>query len=171
MTIQIDDAGYGDLLNGVVIGAYRPEKDFFIYDVVGVDYWQNPLYATGKYKNEAGHIALRLIERLMPEIDERIEICQGNLLDEANTIISEKLGKNRLIRCKIEGRAQYLTENAYLDELRNLGYEPLEERSSKWAKSFWDMMHWVEKDPKNRIRWTKSGWPKLRRYRLFRSLK
>ena len=40
LTIIVDDAGSGDLLFGVVIGAYREETDQFTYDVINVSFYQ-----------------------------------------------------------------------------------------------------------------------------------
>jgi hypothetical protein len=168
MTIQIDDAGSGDLLFGTVIGAYHREKDFFIYDVIDVKYWQNPLYITEGYKIEAQRIALKLLARLAPEEDERIEICRGNILDEAVKAITEKYGEEMIHRCRITDKAQYLVELAYINELRNLGYEPINNRVNNWRKNFWHMFHWVEKKPNIRLKWCKTGLPNLKRFRLFR---
>ena len=38
MTITIDDAGVGDLLFGVIIGAFREETQEFRYEVLDVKY-------------------------------------------------------------------------------------------------------------------------------------
>ena len=39
ITVIIDDAGSGDLLFGVVIGAYQSENRDFKYDVIDVEYF------------------------------------------------------------------------------------------------------------------------------------
>jgi len=70
----------------------------------------------------------------------------------------------------VTGEPQRLTEIAYLDELRNLGYETIEERDKKRAKSFFHMMNWLEKNP-DKLIYAKTGWPRLLRYRLFRSFR
>ncbi len=44
MTIVVDDAGSGDLLFGVVIGAYRSEDREFKYGLVDVRYFQVPYF-------------------------------------------------------------------------------------------------------------------------------
>lgn len=167
MAILVDDAGYGDLLFGVVIGAYRPETDNFIYDVIDVRYFQRPLYDKKEYLHEAGRIARKLVERLKPEEGERIEICRGDILDDAAEALIEAFGKGRVVRAKVEGRAQELVEGAYLDEIRNLGYEPIPNRTEKWAKSFFHMLRWLNAHPKM-LRYAKSGWPRLKRFKLFR---
>ena len=170
MTVIIDDAGYGDLLFGVVIGAYRPEADDFVYDVIDVEYFQRPLFSRKEYVSQAGLIALELVDRLGLAEGERVEVCRGDVLDEAAEALVERLGKDGVTRVKVEGEAQRLTELAYLNELRNLGYEPLEDRTERWAKSFFHMLRWLKAHPEM-LRWAKSGWPRLRRYRLFRSRK
>ena len=167
MTIQIDDAGYGDLLFGAVIGAYRPEKDDFVYDVIDVKYFQKPLFKTREYKKEAGQIARKLVQRLKPEENEKIELCQGDILDQAAEALNKTYGEDRISRTKIVGRAQTLIESAYLDEIRNLGYEPIPDRTEKWGKSFWHMYRWLKKNPKM-LRYTKSGWPRLKRFNMFK---
>jgi len=48
MTVQIDDAGVGDLLLGAVIGAYRPESDEFSYGMVELP--------EGKMKSREGKV-------------------------------------------------------------------------------------------------------------------
>ena len=167
MTIQIDDAGYGDLLFGAVIGAYRPEKDDFVYDVIDVKYFQKPLFKKREYKKEAGQIARKLVQRLKPEENEKIELCQGDILDQAAEALNKTYGEDRISRTKIVGRAQTLIESAYLDEIRNLGYEPIPDRTEKWGKSFWHMYRWLKKNPKM-LRYTKSGWPRLKRFNMFK---
>lgn len=167
MTILIDDAGYGDLLFGAVIGAYRPETEDFVYDVIDVKFFQKPLFKTQKYRAEARRIAKGLVDRLKPGEDEKIEICQGDILDRAAEALIQSLGEGRISRGKIEGRAQALIEGAYLDEIRNLGYEPIPDRTEKWSKSFWHMFRWLQKHPKM-VRYAKSGWPNLKRYKMFR---
>ncbi len=167
MTIQIDDAGYGDLLFGAVIGAYRPETDDFVYDVIDVKYFQRPLFEKKLYLDEAGRIALRLAERLKPEDDEVFELCRGDILNVAAEALVEAFGEERIVRVKVEGRAQHLVEETYLDEIRNLGYEPLPDRTERWAKSFWHMYRWLRDNPRM-LRYAKTGMPRLRRFKLFR---
>ncbi|MFB0557971.1 MAG: hypothetical protein ACETVY_02530 [Candidatus Bathyarchaeia archaeon] len=167
MTIQIDDAGYGDLLFGVVIGAYKPDTDYFTYDVVNVRFFKEPMFEKKIYLDEAGRIALRLVERLKPEDGESIEVCRGDILDRAAGTLKEVYGDERVIRVKVEGRAQHLVEEAYLDEIRNLGYEPIQDRTEKWAKSFWHMYRWLRTNPEM-LSYAKTGWPRLKRFKLFR---
>lgn len=168
MTIEIDDAGTGDILFGVVIGAYRPEDDHFIYDMIDVKYFQEPVYGKKRHLNEARRIALRLVDKLVLREEEKILICTGDVLNEAAEALLEQYEEERIERGKIEGRAQFLVEQAYTNELRNIGYMAREDRTAKWGKNFWHMYNWVKKDPERRLRWTKSAFPNLKKYPLFK---
>ena len=95
MTIYIDDAGYGDLLHGAVIGAYRPETDEFVYDMVHVKYFQSPRFTKKGYQTEAGKIAVKLVQRLKPKEKETIELCRGDINDKAAESLAKKYGEER----------------------------------------------------------------------------
>jgi hypothetical protein len=167
LTILIDDAGSGDLLFGVVIGAYRPEKDQFVYGLIPVKYFQKPLYKKKTYLKEAKRISLELIERLELKEKEEVIVCTGDILNIASEALIEKFGEKVVVRGKIEGPAQKFVELAYINELRNIGYEPLAERTVKWGKNFWDMYNWLKED-KKRLKYAKSAFPNLKKYPLFR---
>ena len=167
MTILIDDAGSGDLLFGTVIGAYRAEDDHFVYDLIPVKHFQMPLYKKKTHLEEAKRIALSLVERLGLKENEKIIICTGDILNVAAEALVEKYGEEVVERGKIEGRAQELVELAYTNELRNIGYQPLEERTEKWGKNFWDMYNWLKED-RSRLKFAKTAFPNLKKYPLFK---
>lgn len=169
MTITIDDAGYGDLLFGAVIGAYRVETGEFIYDVIDVKYFQRPLFSSKEYQSEAGRITMNLVEKMKPKVGERVELCRGDILDRAAVALVELFGEEKVVRVKIEGESQRLTELAFVNELRNIGYEPIKKRTDRWAKSFFHMLRWLNAHPKM-LKWAKTGWPRLRRHKLFRMM-
>ena len=168
MTIVVDDAGMGDLLFGVVIGAFRCETQEFGYEILDVKYFRPPQFGLKEYLKQASRVVFRLLDRLKLKADEPIQICKGYIFDEAVKDLKERYDEDRIRRIKVTGEPQRLTEIAYLDELRNLGYEPVEERDKKRAKSFFHMMNWLEKNP-DKLIYAKTGWPRLSRYRLFRS--
>lgn len=168
MTIVVDDAGVGDLLFGMVIGAFRCETQEFGYDVVDVKYFRPPRFGSKDYLKQASRVVFQLLDRFRLKVGEPIQICRGYIFDEAVEELKEKYGAGRVHRVIVTGEPQRLTEIAYLDELRNLGYEPVEERDKKRAKSFFHMMNWLEKNP-DKLIYAKTGWPRLSRYSLFRS--
>jgi hypothetical protein len=163
MTIEIDDAGVGDLLQGVVIGAYRPETGEFRYDMIEVRFFQPPLFRSKAYLHEASEIVERLAERMKVLEGEQIVICSSFVLEKAVQDLEGKYGKERVTLSKITSDAQRLVETAYLDEVRNLGYEPIVEREEKRARSFFHMLRWIKKDSR-RFGYAKTGWPRLARY-------
>jgi hypothetical protein len=164
MTIMIDDAGVGDLLFGVVIGAYRSETGEFSYDVVDVKFFQYPMFKRKMYLQETSRVVFEILEKLKIKNEEPIYICSGNIFEQAHRDLKTKYDELVHIS-KITGTAQHYTETAYLDEVRNLGYEPTSDRDEKRAKSFFHMLNWVRHDAK-RIKYAKTGWPRLRRYNL-----
>ena len=167
MTIIIDDAGSGDLLFGVVISAFRDSTREFTYQVIDVKYFQARFFPRKAFLKQCSKIVSKLLAEMKPKPKEEIHICRGYIFDEAIEKLKKKYGEDRIRRVKVTGEAQDLTEIAYLDELRNLGYEPLQERENKRAKSFFHMMRWLKKNP-DKMKYAKTGWPRLQRYKLFR---
>ena len=170
MTIIIDDAGMGDLLFGVVIAAYRDSTREFRYDIIDVKNFQARLFSRKAYMKQSSKIVSKLLAEMKPKPEEEIHICRGYIFDDVIEKIKRKYGQDRIHRVKVTGDAQDLTEIAYLDEIRNLGYEPIEERESKRAKNFFHMMNWLKRNP-NILKYAKTGWPRLQRYKLFKSKK
>ena len=168
MTIIVDDAGSGDLLFGVVIGAYRLETGEFKYRIVPVKFFQPDLYCGKGYLAESSKVVEELLAVLKLKSEEQIHLCQGYIFDDSATELKKTYGEERIQRIRVTGEAQRLTEIAYLDEIRNLGYEPLEEREEKRARSFFHMMRWLKANP-DKLQYAKTGWPRLKRYRLFQT--
>ena len=166
MTIIVDDAGSGDLLFGVVIGAFRVETQDFKYDIIETKYFQSPHFSSKEYLRQASSIVFSLLQKLSVGPDEAIMICRGNIFDLAADDLVREYGKSRVSRAKVTGNAQLYTETAYVDEINNLGYTPLTNRDEERAKSFHSMMRWLEANPKM-LKYAKTGWPKLSRYRFF----
>jgi hypothetical protein len=167
MTITIDDAGVGDLLFGVIIGAFRVETQEFRYEILDVKYFRSQRFRRKDYLKQASRVALQLLGKLKLKTEESIHICRGYIFDEAVRELKRRYGDDRIRRVKVTGEPQRLTEMAYLDEIRNLGYEPLRKRDKNRAKSFFHMMNWLKENP-NKLKYAKTGWPRLSRYRLFR---
>ncbi len=167
MTIIIDDAGIGDLLYGVVIGAFRTETREFRYEILDVEYFHNERFRRKEYLEQASRIVFGLLSKLKLQVKEPILICKSYVFDRVVEDLGKEYSDNQICRIKVTGEPQSLTETAYLDEIRNLGYEPLKERDTKRAKNFFHMMNWLKKNP-DKLRYAKLGWPRLSRYRLFK---
>lgn len=168
MTIIIDDAGSGDLLFGVVIGAFRDLTREFRYGIIDVKYFQPRFFSKKLFLKHCSKVVFKLLAEMKPKSEEEIHVCRGYIFDETVEQLKLKYGEARICRVKVTGEAQVLTEIAYLDELRNLGYEPLDVRENRRAKSFFHMMNWLKKNP-GKLKYAKTGWPRLQKYKLFRS--
>jgi len=81
MTIQIDDAGWGCLIGGVLIGAYRTETRQFTYGVVAPQFFQGERWDTKAYQAEGGAQIAACFEHLAVKPDEPIVVCTGYVLD------------------------------------------------------------------------------------------
>lgn len=147
----------------MVVGAHRKETSEFHYELIPVKYFQNPLFTRKIYQKQATELALRLLHEMKLGDGEDIEICSSFLFDETRPELVRRYGERRVKVAAIVGEAQDRVEGAYLDELRNLGYQPIVERDEKRARSFFHMLRWVKDDP-SRLRLAKTGWPRLRRY-------
>jgi CxxC-x17-CxxC domain-containing protein len=167
LTLIIDDAGSGDLLFGVVIAAFRDETQEFRYDLIGVEFFQSSRFCEKEYLFQSARIVSQLVVGLKIKSGEEIHICKSYIFDQAVDDLRRTYGDDRVHRVEVTGEPQRLVEIAYLDEIRNLGYEPIAERESKRAQSFFHMMRWLKENP-DRLRYAKTGWPRLSRYRLFK---
>ncbi len=167
MTIIVDDAGSGDLLYGVIIAAFRNSTKEFKYDVINVKYFQPKFFSRKAYLKQCYKIVSKLLTEMKPKPDEEIHICRGYIFDESIDKLKKKYGEGKVLRVKVTGEAQELVEIAYVDELRNLGYEPIEDRENRRAKSFFHMMNWLRRNPRM-MKYAKTGWPRLKRYKLFK---
>jgi CxxC-x17-CxxC domain-containing protein len=166
LTLVVDDAGSGDLLFGVVVGAYHDETGEFKYDLIDVRFYQD-IFREREYLQESSRVVSKLVSRFNLKPDEVIHICQGCIFDVAAEELQKVYGEDRVKRVKVVGEAQRLVEIAYLDEIRNLGYEPLAAREEKRGKSFFHMMRWLKDNPEM-LRYAKTGWPRLKNYQMFK---
>jgi CxxC-x17-CxxC domain-containing protein len=166
LTLIVDDAGSGDLLFGVVVGAYREETGEFKYDLIDVRFYQD-IFKEKEYLQESSRVVSKLVAWFNLKPDEAIHICQGCIFDVAAEDLRKAYGEDRVKRVRVIGETQRLVEIAYLDEIRNLGYEPLAEREEKRGKSFFHMMRWLKDNPEM-LRYAKTGWPRLKNYHMFK---
>jgi CxxC-x17-CxxC domain-containing protein len=124
------------------------------------------IFREKEYLKESSRIVSKLVTHFNLKPDEEIHICQGCIFDVAAEELRKVYGEDRVKRVRVVGEAQRLVEIAYLDEIRNLGYEPLAEREEKRGKSFFHMMRWLRSKPEM-LRYAKTGWPRLKNYNLF----
>jgi len=82
MTVTIDDAGSGDLLFGVVIGAFRDETREFTYGIIDVKFFQSSRFYRKEYLKQSSRIVSELLSRLKLRSEEEIHVCKGYIFDD-----------------------------------------------------------------------------------------
>lgn len=153
MTIQIDDAGYGSLVGPTFIGAYRKETKEFVYGEVGLRFFRGGVFQQGEYIRETSRVIRALLERLGAPSTEKLEICTGNIFDDAQNSITHPIQ-----RVKIEGPLQKAIEGVCTDYLTGLGI-PIN-GIQPGARHFRVCLDWVVEDYPAREEYVKTGWPK-----------
>ncbi len=93
VTVQVDDAGVGDLLFGAIIGAHRKETGEFHYDIIPVNYFQMPDFRKKLYLKKATEVTLRLLEEMKLGPEEEVEICRSFVFDETREELFRKFGR------------------------------------------------------------------------------
>ncbi|MFX1562206.1 MAG: isopentenyl phosphate kinase [Promethearchaeota archaeon] len=154
MTIQIDDAGWGDPVGGVIIGIYRVETEEFLSREIEVTHFQSPNFAKKTFLARGLEIALKALQCFTVETDEPIEICRGVVLDGVREGLTKR-GYN-VIPTKIEGRLQELVEARFVTALAKLGIPDIPIVSGK--ERFFRQLEWVQKNLKRREQFAKTGW-------------
>jgi hypothetical protein len=67
----IDDAGWGDLILGVVIGALKPPDRRYMERRIPVSSFQPPNFENKKYLDDAVKIADEIVEVMRPDVEAR----------------------------------------------------------------------------------------------------
>lgn len=152
MTVEVDDAGWGDLIGGCVIVARRVETEEQYIGEIPVEFFQGELFDRKKYLDEAARIVEEAIRYLGVDSREEVRICTGYILSKARKLLSEK-GYN-VKPAKITGETQRLAEQMFLKTLRKLGLTLDEENPRRRFRS---LLEWVSEDPAREM-YVKTGW-------------
>lgn len=150
---MIDDAGWGDLILGVVIGALKLPEGKYLERRIPVSSFQPPDFQNKQYLKDAVKIAKEIIDVMQPDKETRFLVCSGYVL----------LGIRRYLRAegfhveKIEvtGRLQELVERGFMKWCEEVGV-PTERLEGK--RNFWTFLEWVAEKPNAREKLVKTGW-------------
>lgn len=156
MTVEVDDAGWGDLVGGCVIVARRVETGEQYVGEIPVELFQEGFFQRKRYLDEAAKIVEDAMKYLGVDSEEEVRICTGYILSKARRLLSEK-GYN-VKPAKITGETQRLAEQMFLRTLRKLGLS-LDEENPK--RRFRKLLEWVSGNPA-REKYVKTGWKSWR---------
>jgi len=117
--IEIDDAGIGCPLGGVIICVYSRYKDLASLKVIGLKYFQKPLYQTKQYLKEVTRRIFWTFKELEVKKDYFIRICPGDIFVDAIDTLWRR-GFNLITTRRIE-MAHVIAETRFLKYLRDIG--------------------------------------------------
>jgi hypothetical protein len=170
--IQIDDAGWGCLVGGVVIGCCRVETGECAAGLVPPTYFQDndpdePGHFRRKdYLHAAAHVVEVCLAQLKATPAEPIAICSGYVLNGVRAWLTAQ--GYRWQADKITGPLQELVERAFQAHLAELGFNVGFDRQTDHTKAglfWWRQVQWLKggnvnaevPDP-DRVQVCKTGW-------------
>jgi hypothetical protein len=156
--ILIDDAGWGDLLLGVVIGALKPPDRRYMERRISVLSFQPPDFENKKYLDDAVKIADEIVEVMRPDVETSFKVCSGYVLSSIRRRLAER--GFRVEEVEIVGELQEMVERSYVRWCIEVGV-PGERLEGK--RRFWTLLEWVAERPELRERLVKTGWKSWKR--------
>ena len=165
VTIQIDDAGWGDPIGGVVLGILRIHTSEYLVKEIEVTHFQGENFTRKTFLGRGLELVLEALKCLKVSLDEPIEVCRGTVLDGVREGL--KMKGYTVVPTKIEGRLQELVETTFVNILAEHGINGVPRVSGK--ERFFQQLEWIQADLKHRERYAKTGWKnwstKLRNWR------
>lgn len=160
MTIEIDDAGTGDLVGHAFIGLLRKETNELIFKTLPVE-----LFKGENWKNKKPFkVVVSLVKDGLAELNfnkntEIVHLCRGNIFDQVRSyFLEEGINYEDTI---VEGKLQDAVEGKLIEHLRkDLGVRSKQLSTRAGAKRFFILFNWVSYDFYNREKWVKSGFKK-----------
>ena len=151
--ILIDDAGWGDLLLGVVIGAVNPPDPRYLERRIPISSFQPPNFEDKKYLDDTVKIADEIVEIMQPNMETNFKVCSGYVLSSTRRHLRERGFK--VEKVEVTGKLQAKVERGYLRWCKEMGV-PTERLDDK--KRFWTFLEWIAERPWLREKIVKTGW-------------
>ena len=151
--ILIDDAGWGDLVLGVVIGALKLPERRYLDRRIPVSSFQPPNFENKRYLDDAVKIAEEIVEVMQPDRETRFKVCSGYVLSSIRRRLQDQ-GFN-VEEVEITGELQELVERSYVRWCIEVGV-PAERLVDE--RRFYTLLEWVAEKPKIREKLVKTGW-------------
>ena len=151
--VSIDDAGWGDLLLGVVIGAHKLPDHRFMDRRIPVSSFQPPNYENKKYLDDAVKIAKEIVEVMRPDEETRFKVCSGYVLSSIRKYLAER--GFHVEKVETSGELRELVDRSYIKWCKEVGV-PAENLQVK--NRFSTFLKWVAENPTEREKLVKTGW-------------
>jgi len=151
--ILIDDAGWGDLILGVVIGVLKLPDHKYMERRISVSAFQPPNFRNKQYLDDAVKIAEEIVEVMRPNSETRFKVCSGYVLSSIRRYLQDQ--GFSVEEVEITGELQEMVERSYVKWCKEVGV-PEERLEDK--RNFWTLLEWVAERPKIREKLVKTGW-------------
>jgi len=149
----VDDAGWGDFILGVVIGALKLPDHRYLERRIPVSSFQPPNFENKQYLDDAVKIADEIVRVMQPDMETNFKICSGYVLSSMRGHLRDR-GFN-VEEVEITGELQEMVERSYVRWCVEVGV-PAE--ILKDERSFWALLEWVSERPELREKLVKTGW-------------
>ena len=160
MTIEIDDAGTGDLVGDAFIGFLRKKTGELIFKTLSVDLFKRDNWKSKKPFSETVTLVKEGLRELNFQKDaDTIHLCRGNIFDRVRVyFLKEGINYEDAI---VEGKLQDAVEGKLVKHLRNdLGVRSKSLTMKSGAKRFFVLFNWVCYNFPKREKFVKSGFKK-----------
>jgi len=165
--IKIDDAGWGCLVGGVILGIYREETHDYNYGEIPVEIFQGQKFQKKEYFQSAYQITPELLQSLNVSKKEQIMVCTGEVLGGVRRYLSDH-GYNWKSG-KIKGGLQTKVEKTLQEKLFSYGIRvDFKTLTEKQGLLFWMCVKWLKGGNLNgraipeREKLCKTGWRTFR---------
>ncbi len=151
--ILIDDAGWGDLILGVVIGAIKPPDLRYMERRIPVSSFQPPNFENKQYLDDTVKIVDEIVDVMQPDMETNFKVCSGYVLSSIRRHLRRRGFKVEEV--EVIGELQEKVERSYIRWCKEMGV-PAEILEDK--RRFWTFLKWVAERPWLREQLVKTGW-------------
>ncbi len=155
-TIEIDDAGTGDLIGNAFIGFYVVETGEIIFRSVPVGLYNKKNLKENAPKKKILEIVKEGLKTLNYESGDKLLLCRGDCFDFVRDYFNNE--GIEYIPSKIEGKLQDAVEGRLISHLRKLGVKSRNLSKKSGAKRYFILYNWLCRDFYNREKYVKNGY-------------
>jgi hypothetical protein len=156
-TIEIDDAGTGDLVGDAFIGFRDTENGRIIFQSIPVGFYNQEYKDENRPMKHIVEIVKKGLKVLNHKKGDRILLCRGDCFN----LVREYFDENEIYYepAIVEGILQEAVEGRYVQHLRKLGISSRKLTTKAGAERYFISFNWVCRDFPNRERFVKTGFP------------
>ena len=160
-TIEIDDAGTGDLVGNAFIGFRDTLNGKIIFQSVPVGLYNEVNKDDNRPMKHILKVVIKALRSLNHSKGDRILLCRGNCFD----LVRDYFNENNIYYepAIIEGGLQSAVEGRYIEHLRKLGVSSKKLSKESGIQRYFILFNWVCRDFPNRECFVKTGFPSWRK--------